>query len=161
MQIMEKKLSMGVITANAYAEIVKAHAEDGARNGDAEAPDRWHLSTASSGINNTTLDYLAAVSVVPLQKIELYNELYELSGDGMGATMTPSDFARNMAWLNDEPLEEGEICLVMSIFDRGDETGYRLLPRDYRMYPVAAFLEKVYAQRGKLKPALARFERNR
>ena len=42
-----------------------------------------------------------------------------------------------------------------SVFGRSCEAGYHSFPRDYRMYPVAAFLEKVFCMRTTLQPALA------
>ena len=45
-----------------------------------EEPDTWHCPTTGTA-DDTTLDYLASVSVVPLDKLEFYNELFELNHD--------------------------------------------------------------------------------
>eukprot|EP00040_Diaphanoeca_grandis_P031404 m.187896 g.187896 ORF g.187896 m.187896 type:complete len:735 (-) comp32320_c0_seq1:183-2387(-) len=166
MKVMKRKLTMGVITQEEFDVMAKVHAaavEDCIEKDDiwseskTDAPSTTGSDTVS---NNTTLNYLADVSVIPVEKLEFYNEVFEMSRNKMGDAMSPTEFVQNIRFLDDGGFMENEVCFVMYVFARVDKEGnYYRMPRDYRMYPVASLLEKILVQRATLQRSLSRLEK--
>lgn len=104
----------------------------------------WPTSTLVSGVSGSkVLDYIADVSVVPMDAMEEYSDALHMCQRLHGTHLPAGELAESMGALRPTLRESCFVVFVMYICDLADNTGFRPLPRDFRVYPTMLLADKL------------------
>eukprot|EP00041_Stephanoeca_diplocostata_P039491 m.1632267 g.1632267 ORF g.1632267 m.1632267 type:complete len:851 (+) comp25404_c0_seq8:707-3259(+) len=141
-EVLTRKLETGVITSEEYEHIKQVAARDPNATSTASEEEEdptdsaWPVSTLSSGVpGSATLDYIADVSVVPLDAMDEYGDALPMCQRLHGDLLPAGELAVSMGSLRRALSDPTYVMMVMYLCDLADPTGFRSLPRDYRVYP--------------------------